>query len=579
MVGTVLIFFINIIRVIRNGWRRLLRRRVDYVRLEIGGALPEFAVAPRWFQRRFLGMRAPVSLQGLRRTFQRIAADPQVTGVVLKLEGLAAGWATLQSLRDEIGWLREQDKRVVAYLVTPTMAGYYAACAADELLIPPAAFLPIVGLRAEVQFLKDALEKVGIAAEYEAVSPYKSAGDPFVRSDMSPESRAQLERLLDGRFDQIVAAIAAARGKTNAEVRAIIDAAPLSPRAALERGMVDALCYEDELETRLALDGRAPKIMDWGPATRALRLQPARHHRRLVAVVPIEGTIATGRSRNMPLPIPLLGGQQAGSDSVAQALRQVERNRRVAAVVLYVNSPGGDGFASDLIWREVLRVRKSKPVVVAMGNAAASGGYYVAAPASAIVAQPGTLTGSIGVFVLRPVLAGLLERAGIQTVVLSRGANSGFLGSTQPPSASERLALRELVFTFYDDFKERVRAGRTMAEERLEPIAGGRVWTGAEALELGLVDRLGGLPAAVMQAQELAGMPPDRAAPLLLARGGRAPLPPQPFPADGPIDLGPLLEEALRPRVWAMMPFDFQYSPMSRATTIAPANPVELDRV
>jgi protease-4 len=487
---------------------------------------------------------------------QRVAADPLASGVLLKIDGLAAGWATLQSLRAELAHFRSAGKRAVAYVQTPDMAGYYAACAADEILVPPSAFLMITGLRAEVQFLKDALAKVGLAAEVEAVSPYKSAGETFVRSDISPENREQLERLLDLRFGEIVSAIGAARGKTADEARAAIDAAPLSAAAAHQRGLVDGLCYEDELEARLKAGGRAPKILEWGAAKRALRLLPARRQRRLVAVVPVEGTIASGRSRSLPIPIPLLGGQQAGSDSVAQALRQAERNRRVAAVVLYVNSRGGDAFASDLMWREVLRVRQGKPVVVAMGDAAASGGYYIAAPASAIVAQPGTLTGSIGVISLRPIAAGLLDRAGVNTVVLSRGAHSGVFSISQPPSEDERLALRDLIFTSYAEFKQRVREGRGLTEERLEPIAGGRVWLGQEALELGLVDQLGGLPEALLKAQELAGLPRDRDAPILLARAGRDEVPPQPFPAGGLLELWPLLEQALQPRILAMLPWD-----------------------
>ncbi|MBK9713165.1 MAG: signal peptide peptidase SppA [Kouleothrix sp.] len=582
----IIVFFVNLARAIRNAWRLLLRRRVDYVRLELSGGLPEFASAPRWWQRRFLGMREPSSLQGLRRKLERVAADPQVSGVLLRINGLAAGWATLQSLRDEIGRLRRSGKRVVAYLVTPDMAGYYAACAADAILVPPTAFLTIVGLRSEVQFLRDALAKVGVTAEVEAVSPYKSAGETFVRSDISPENREQLERLLDQRFAEVVRAIGAARGQGEQQVRAAIDAAPLSGPAALERGLVDGLCYEDELEAYLGRaaaestaesggqpqiddrpsessgspaakkSGKGPIVLDWDAAQKALRLQPARRHRKLVAVVPVEGTIATGGSRTLPAPIPLIGGQQAGSDSVAQALRQVERNRRVSAVVLYVNSRGGDAFASDLIWREVLRVRRSKPVVVAMGDVAASGGYYIAAPASEIVAQPGTLTGSIGVVSLRPIVSGLLDRAGVNTVVLSRGAHSGLLSIVQAPSEGERQSLRDLIFASYHDFLRRVREGRDMTEQQLEPIAGGRVWTGSEALELGLVDRLGGLPEAVLRAQELAGLPQDRAAPLLVARGGRGEIPPQPFPANTLLDLWPALEEALRPRILAILPFD-----------------------
>jgi protease IV len=556
MIGIIVVFIINLWRSLVNGWRRLLRRRVDYVWLELSGALPEFAAAPPWWQRRFLSAREPASLHGLRRKLQRIAADPQTSGVLLKIDGLAAGWATLQSLRDELAHFRTSGKRIVAYLLTPDMAGYYAACAADEILIPPSAFLMITGLRAEVQFLKDALAKVGLAAEVEAVSPYKAAGETFVRSDMSPENRAQLDRLLDLRFAEIVRAISVARGIDAESARAAIDVAPLSGSAALERGLVDGLCYEDQLAARFKIGERDSEILDWDAAKRALRLLPARRQRKLVAVVQVEGTITGGSSRSLPIPIPLFGGQQAGADSVAQALRQVERNRRVAAVVLYVNSRGGDAFASDLMWREVLRVRKSKPVVVAMGDAAASGGYYIAAPASAIVAQPGTLTGSIGVVSLRPITAGLLARAGVNTVVLSRGAHSGVFSIGQPPSDDERQALRDLIFTSYGEFKQRVCEGRDISAERLEPIAGGRVWLGQEALELGLVDQLGGMPAALLKAQELAGLPSDRDARILLARDGHDELPPQPFPASGLLELWPLLEQALKTRILAVLPWD-----------------------
>jgi protease-4 len=556
MLGIVITWLRNLLRAFLNLWRRILRRRVDYVRIEVSGGLPEFAAMPPWWQRRFLGVSPALSLYGLRRQLARIAADPQPAGVLLRVNGLAAGWATLQSLRDEIAHVRAGGKRVVAYLLTPDMAGYYAACAADEIIVPPSATLSIVGLRAEIQFLKDALAKVGLAAEVEAVSPYKSAGEMFVRSDISPENREQLDRLLDARFAEVLGAIGAGRGKQPDEVRALIDAAPLSAPAARDAGLVDALLYEDQLDEHLAVGKSAPQILDWGQAHKALRLPMLRYRRKVVGVVAAEGTIAMGNSRSLPIPLPLVGGHQAGAESFAQAMRQAERNRRVAAVLLYVNSRGGDAFASDLMWREVLRVRRTKPVVVAMGDAAASGGYYIAAPASAIVAQPGTLTGSIGVVLLRPVTAGLFERAGINTVVLSRGAHSGVLSITDRPTESERQALRDLIFGSYAEFKQRVCEGRALTEAQLEPIAGGRVWLGREALELGLVDELGGLPAALLRAQELAGLPKDRQGPLLLLRGGRNRLPPQPFPIDKPVDMVREIEAALRPRIWALLPFE-----------------------
>lgn len=553
---TIITWFINLVRAIRNSWRRLWRRRVDYVRIELKGALPELAEPPTWWQRWVLGAHEPLSLQTLRGRLLRIAADPHVRGVLLVIDGLEAGWATLQSLRDEVLRFREHGKRVIAYALTLDNAGYSTACAADEIIVPPTATFFVLGLHTEVQFLKDALAKVGIEAEVEAVSPYKSAGEALARSDISPESREQLERLIGQRYDALVRAISVGRGLSPEIVRSQIDAAPLTASAAREHRLVDALLYEDELEAHLTEDEHKPTILPWKQAQRALPLPYAQARRQLVALVPVEGMIMRGSSRSIPLPIPLFGGQMAGSDSFAQALRQVERNKRVAAAVIYVNSPGGDAFASDLMWREVQRVGTHKPVVVAMGNVAASGGYYLAAPAAAIIAQPGTLTGSIGVVSVRPVLAGLLAQAGINTAVISRGAHSGLLSVSEPLKDGERQVLRAQVFATYADFKQRVCAGRELTEAQLEPIAGGRVWSGDDARQRGLVDELGGLPEALLKAQALADLPQDRDAPFLVVRGGRSTLPPQAFPTNDTSLLAALeaAQEALQTRVWAVLP-------------------------
>jgi protease-4 len=225
---------------------------------------------------------------------------------------------------------------------------------------------------------------------------------------------------------------------------------------------------------------------------------------------------------------------------------------------VYVDSGGGEVFASDLMWREVQRVAKQKPVVVVMGNAAASGGYYLATHASAIVAQPATVTGSIGVFFLRPVLAGLLEHGEVHTTVLSRGANSGLLGGTLPATEPEQAATRALVADLYADFTERVTAGRKISQEQLAPIAGGRVWLGAEAQTYGLVDTLGGLPEGLQRAQELAGIAIDPTMPLRRISGMGTSLPPAPFPTEQPAALLALAQELLQPGAWALMPFELR---------------------
>jgi protease-4 len=258
-----------------------------------------------------------------------------------------------------------------------------------------------------------------------------------------------------------------------------------------------------------------------------------RRSRKRVALVTLSGAIVRGRSRRLPFPLPFVGGEQAGSESVVGALRVAEKNRRIAAVLFHVDSPGGDALASDLIWREVERVSANKPVVVLMGNAAASGGYYVSAAASHVVARRGTLTGSIGVLAIRPVALGLYEKLGINAVALDRGAHAGLLDPSRRPGPDELRVIEDQIGRIYIEFKDRVARGRKMELSDLEGIAGGRVWTGAEALDLGLVDETGGFREALLKARELGGI--ERDAPGVLTkvnppRGGR-PLPGEPAQA------------------------------------------------
>jgi protease-4 len=563
MLGRIILAWINLWFFVLNSWRRLLRRRVDYVYLEISGELPEFAPKPPLAQR-LAGTRPPLSLATLRSRFQRIAHDPRTRGVVLVLRNISTGWATLQSLRDEMARLRSNGKRVVVYLPGADTRTYFAACAADEVLMPETANLNLLGLLTEAVFLRDTLHMVGLEAEVTAVSPYKSGGDRFTRSDISPESREQLERLLDQRYAMLLAAIATDRGMDDsAAVRALVDGAPYSAPEAHRLNLIDGVGYEDELEARLAQQAGVEKIRlrRWRAARRMLRLPYRRYQKRVVAVLSLEGAIMPGRSRVVPVPVPLLGGRQVGNESVAQALRQIEQNERIAALVLHVNSPGGDSFASDLIWREVQRVRQSKPVVVSMGDVAASGGYYVAACANIIFAQPATLTGSIGVFALRPVASGLLERLHMNTAVFQRGARASLLAATLAPTDDEREVFRRLVFESYETFKQRVRSGRAMPDEQLDPVAGGRVWTGTEAQRVRLVDEMGGLPAAIARARSLAELPADPEARVQWVSHTRqdSHLLPRPFPSDALLPdaamLTALREHLLQPRVLAALPW------------------------
>lgn len=489
-----------------NGYRSL-RRAPGYVMLEVSGALPEFAPETGPL-RRFKPGRAPSppSLEELRSRLRLISRDGRTRGVVLRVQGLGAGWAAIEELRREISEYRRRGGRVVAHLIEPDTRSYYLACVADEVLATPLSTVGVVGVGTRVNFFKDALDAVGAKAEVVAVSPYKSAGDTFTRNDFSPEAREQAERLVERRFGEVVSAISEGRSVSAEEARRLVDAAPYSAPEAVEAGLLDAVAYEDELPERLG-GGERVEIAEWSTARKRLRRAYHRLRRgRRVGVVSVSGLISRGRSRRLPVPVPFVGGERAGSDSVTGALRRAEKDRSVASVLFCVDSRGGDALASDLIWREVERLRRKKPVVVLMGEYAASGGYYVSAAANRIVARRNTTTGSIGVIITRPVLTGLYDKAGITPVSVERGARAGLLDPARRPDDDELSVLRSQLLTIYDGFKDRVARGRDMPPEDVEAIAGGRVWTGAEALERGLVDDLGGFEDALSLARELAGL-------------------------------------------------------------------------
>ncbi len=549
---------VNLLRLVRNV--RAFRRPADFVWIPITGALPEFEPSRPGLLRRRLDPRtlAP-TLEGIRGRLDRILADGRPRGVILRIEDLDAGWATLEELRTELSRFRSRGKKVVAYLVNPDTRSYYLASAAGEVFAPPPSTLNVVGLRARVNFLKDALGRLGLETEVLAVSPYKSAADPIARADFSPEAREQVERLLDSRFDELIAGISAGRGIPSQEVRTLIDQAPYPAAQAMEKKLLDGALYEDELAARLTRDGEKPaRLAEWGAAKKALRIPyRGRRAKKRVGLVRVEGTIRRGRSRKLPVPLPLLGREQAGSGSIVAALRVAEKSRRIGAVLLYVDSPGGDAFASDLIWREVERIQAKKPVVVLMGNAAASGGYYVSAPAGLIFARKNTITGSIGVILTRPVTASLLSKLDINPVTIERGARSNLLDPRRRPTPDELTVLREQLQHFYDEFKERVEKGRGLRPDALESIAAGRVWTGVEALERNLVDEIGGFRAALARARELAGVPEEASGVLARVSPPRNTRPTPGEPVQEAVDaLRDGLAELGKARVWALAPYE-----------------------
>jgi protease-4 len=567
---------------VRNLLRSLRRKGLDCVVLSIHGSYPE-----RTFRRdplpfpfsRLSFFPQEVSLEEMQAMVGMIGDDPRVRGVVLRFDTLRAGPSALYSMRRMLLGLRARGKRVVAWLPAADTWGYYLASACDEVVLPPSGRLFVLGLRAEPVFLRDTLALAGIEADLEAIAEYKVAPDTFRRSAMSEPHREMLDAILDSFFDEIVAAIAEGRGLEPARVRELIDAMPLTPSEAVEAGLADAVLYEDELAVHFTSSGGqvsppatsvgqvsvpAGQLLTWQEAAGWLRRPVKWTTRACLGVVSLEGLIVPGRSRRVPVPVPLpLIEAQAGADMVVQALRRAEADERIAAVIFHVETPGGSAFASDLICREVRRLRERKPVVVLMGGQATSGGYYVSAPASRIVARPTTLTGSIGIWGGKFIAPGLYGRLGVGREPVQRGAMAGLYSEMTPFSDGERAWLRRNLGEAYARFKARVAEGRGMTEEQVEDIARGRVWTGAQAREIGLVDELGDFETALAIAKELAGLRPEREYAVVQVRPPRHELLPRPFPLAGgsgslTVGLGALLDalqDLARERVWALAPW------------------------
>ncbi len=559
--ASILNALINLWRLLRNVYRRLFGRPPDYVVFEVSGSLPEFEPQVGFLRRRVNPGPPALSLEEVRRRLSRLSGDGRVLGVVLRVQNLEAGWAALEEFRRELDAYKENGGRVVAYLIEPDTRSYYLACAADEILATPLATVSVTGLRTRINFVKNAFQKVGVEAEVFAVSPYKSAYDTFVRQDFSEEAREQAERLANRRFEMLVDAVAEGRDTTPEEAREKIDYAPYSASGALEAGLLDGVCYEDELPERLGPDNQNAGLAEWEVAQKALKIPYRRLSRRRVGIVSLSGAIVRGKSRKLPVPLPLIGGEQAGSESVVAALRVAEKNRRVASILFHVDSRGGDSLASDLIWREVHRINEKKPVVVLMGEAAASGGYYVSASASHIVARRNTITGSIGVISLRPVATDLYGKLYINPVAIERGNRSGLFDLSRQPTDDERQVIGGQVEAIYGEFKDRVVKGRNFEPGNLEKLAGGRVWTGIEAYENGLIDELGGWHTALDKARELAGIEvdaPEVAVKISPPKSVR-PMPENAAEAARELfeDYEEVIAELRSQRVWAQAPYDF----------------------
>ena len=437
------------------------------------------------------------SFSELIRAVSRAAGDPRIHALHLRVGDTRLGWARARELRDAALRFREAGKRVTASLEYAGLMDYYLASAADRVHMHPRGQLGLYGVSMEVTFFAGLFEKLGIEAQFEAIGPYKTAPEVFTGSTMSAEHREQLESLGEEFRSALAEAVAASRGMTAPEADGLLSDGPYTATRAQDQGLVDVLSFHDEI--REDVGGAA--LLDVADYLASVGSEST-DGEALIAVVHVDGAILPGKSRE-----DLTAGRVAGAETVAEALAWAEEEASVDAVVLRVSSPGGADSASDTIWRAAERVRAVKPLVASFGDTAASGGYWVSTAARRVVAEPLTVTGSIGVFVGKFSIEELLDKVGLAVEVVSLGGKPNWLSSARPLDEQELARLREGAAEIYGVFLERVAAARGMSTAEVDAIGQGRVFTGRQALAAGLVDELGGLEDAIRIAALEAGFP------------------------------------------------------------------------
>ncbi len=478
--------------------------------LKISGSLPDYA--PDDVMAKIFGGSPNQSFSGILTQLRKAKVDTRVGAVLFDIEISGIGWGKADELRDAIADFKTSGKPVYAYMEYGGNKEYYVATAADKIFLPPTGELGIIGLQAQAQFYKGSLDKLGVEFQSVHVGKYKGANDPLVRKDLSPEQREVLNAMLDDYYGRMISTIADARKKSAADVVAIIDNAPYNALEAKQQNLIDGAIYKDEvykeLKNRLGYKD-----------TEDLRLLTAANYKEVtpeslglnvgerIAVIFASGLITSGKSSDGSFG----GSQTIGSDTIVRAVKEAADDVSVKAIVLRVDSGGGSALASDLMWHTLEYAKTKKPVVTSMGDVAASGGYYIACNSSKIVAEPSTVTGSIGVILARPVIKGLYDWLGITNEYITRGKNAGLFRDSEPWNEEQLKKVQSQAdFFYWDNFVPKVAAGRGKSVEEIHNVAQGRVWTGFQAKERGLVDEFGGLDKAVEIARDLAHLPADK---------------------------------------------------------------------
>ncbi len=496
--------------------RRLQQRKIPrYVQIDLGEKVTERQDRPGWLTP-LLGP-APQSLEDLRTALRAVARDPLPEGLVLRIDSTDLSLSKAQSIIELLTEFRQLDrswhgpvgatpKRIVCFLHVCTTASYLVATAADQIILAPVSAWNLMGLSQRSLYLHRLLDRIGLDFEVIRAGRWKNAANMLTAEYMAAHERSHLLTVLQSLHDQIVTQIAQGRDLSRARVQTALDRGPLLAQEALQYQLVDEVCAWSQVPARLA-GTSTPQAMVLKPyaAIRGL-LWPEyrRRYSKAIAVITVQGIINLGSSGTRP------GDSTVGHRDLLAAIQAArDSKKRLAGVILHVDSPGGSALASHIVHDALLQLRADLPLVIYMGRVAASGGYYLATAGQHIMAQAATLTGSIGVFLAQPLTHRLQSKLGIQTAQLRLGANAGIFDPATPLSTAQRALLQRHVDDSYDNFKQVVQAGRGLDGSHLEELAEGRVWTGQQALERNLVDALGSFGQAVAYIRTQAGIPAD----------------------------------------------------------------------
>ncbi len=434
------------------------------------------------------------------------AASKKIAAIMLAVREPSLGWAQIEELVSALDNFRSRDKQVTVFLESAGNKEYFLACAADSVYLAPSGNLNLIGLRAEMIFFKDVLRWLGVQPELTHIGKYKSAGDMFTHEGISEAQQEQVQALIEDLQQQLIERVSACRRKTREQVAAWLNEGPYSALEAKERDLVDDLLFEDQVITRLEDQKLVKQELERTRVSEGFWKRLLTYRRTQVALIVAEGMIASGKSRRTGTPRMI-----CGAETMARFLADARKRKRVRGVVLRVNSPGGSSLASDIIWREVQLTAEKKPLVVSMGDTAASGGYYIATAGAKILAQRATVTGSIGVIGGKFVIRDLLEKLRIRMDSISGAVHAGFYSALEPFAPAERETMRRHMQEFYRvHFVPKVAKSRNRDESEILKVAQGRVWSGERAQRHGLVDRIGGIREAIDEVRNLCRLPPDR---------------------------------------------------------------------